>query len=186
MKDLSISSRIRISLLDFSAMRALALFMIMTPTAVLAGDKVEFNRDVRPILSQNCFACHGFDAKTREADLRLDVRESAVGRGESGKKAIVPGDVEASEVWHRINSKDPDDIMPPPKHHAPLGPKEVDVIRRWIEQGAEYQGHWAFEKPIKPAVPTVKVDGGNEVDAFILEKLNEKSCPLPQKPIARH
>ncbi|MFM2296649.1 MAG: hypothetical protein RL117_356 [Verrucomicrobiota bacterium] len=147
---------------------------LFSVAALVASEKVEFNRDVRPILSQNCFACHGFDAKTREADLRLDVRESAMGRGESGKKAIVPGDVEASEVWHRINSKDPDDIMPPPKHHAPLGPKEVDVIRRWIEQGAEYQGHWAFEKPIKPAVPTVKVDGGNEIDAFILEKLNEK------------
>jgi hypothetical protein len=146
--------------------------------AILAGEKVEFNRDVRPILSQNCFACHGFDAKTREAELRLDVRESAVGRAESGKRAIVPGDVEASEAWHRILSKDPDDVMPPPKHHAPLGPKEIDVIRRWIEQGAEYQGHWAFEKPVKPAVPAAKVDGGNEIDAFIFEKLSEKKLSL--------
>jgi hypothetical protein len=149
-------------------------FLLCFTLSGFAGEKVQFNRDVRPILSQNCFACHGFDAKTREAELRLDVRESALKRAESGKYAIVPGNVEKSEMWHRINSQDSDEVMPPPKHHAPLSPKQIDVLRRWIEQGAEYQGHWAFVKPEKPAVPDVVVQGGNVLDSFVQATLQEK------------
>ncbi len=149
------------------------LFLTLPITAT-AAEKVLFNRDVRPILSQNCFACHGFDAKKREAELRLDVRESAIGKAESGKAAIVPGKVEESELWHRINATDPTEIMPPPKHHAPLGPKQIEILRSWIEQGAEYEGHWAFTKPVSPAIPVAAVTGGNEIDAFIQKTLQEK------------
>ena len=134
---------------------------------------VRFNRDVRPILSQNCFACHGFDAKTRAAELRLDIAENAYGKGESGKIAIVPGKVDESEVWRRINLTDPDDIMPPPKHHAPLTSEQREVIRRWIEQGAKYEGHWAFVKPEKPAVPVV-AGAAHPIDAFVAKSMQEK------------
>lgn len=156
-------------------MRASILpLLVLFPLAASAAEKVLFNRDVRPILSKNCFACHGFDAKKREADLRLDVRESAIGKADSGKAAIVPGKVEESELWHRINTKDADEIMPPPKHHAPLGPQEIEVLRRWIEQGADYEGHWAFTKPVSPAVPAAPVEGGNVIDSFIQQTLKEK------------
>lgn len=144
------------------------------PFTAAAAEKVLFNRDVRPILSQNCFACHGFDAKKREAELRLDVRDSAIGKAESGKAAIVPGKVEESELWHRINATDPTEIMPPPKHHAPLTAKQIEILRLWIEQGAEYEGHWAFTKPVTPPVPAVSVEGGNVIDSFIQQTLQEK------------
>lgn len=140
---------------------------------IAVEEPVRFNRDVRPILSQNCFACHGFDAKTRAAELRLDIAENAYGKGESGKIAIVPGKVDESEVWRRINLTDPDDIMPPPKHHAPLTSEQREVIRRWIEQGAKYEGHWAFVKPEKPAVPVV-AGAAHPIDAFVAKTMQEK------------
>lgn len=140
-----------------------------------AEEPVRFNRDVRPILSKNCFACHGFDAKTREAELRLDTREGALAKAESEVPAIVPGKVMESELWFRINDKSPTEIMPPPKHHGPLSDKEKDVLRRWIEQGAPYEGHWAFVKPETPPVPSVVVEGGNVIDSFIQQKLTEKN-----------
>ncbi|MFY7817184.1 MAG: DUF1553 domain-containing protein [Akkermansiaceae bacterium] len=149
------------------------LLLVISITAS-AAEKVLFNRDVRPILSQNCFACHGFDAKKREADLRLDDRESAIGKAESGKAAIVPGKLEESELWHRIHATDPTEIMPPPKHHAPLTAKQKEILRLWIEQGAEYEGHWAFTKPVSPVVPAMTVEGGNVIDAFIQQTLQEK------------
>lgn len=156
-------------------MRSIALIsLVFSYSAASAAEKIVFNRDVRPILSKNCFACHGFDANKREAELRLDERESAIGKAESGKAAIVPGKPELSELWHRINSTDADDIMPPPKHHAPLGPKEIEVLRRWIEQGAEYQGHWAFVRPESPPIPAQAVEGGNAIDAFVQQKHKEK------------
>ncbi len=148
--------------------------LLVIPITASAAEKVLFNRDVRPILSQNCFACHGFDAKKREADLRLDVRESAIGKAESGKAAIVPGKLEESELWHRIHATDPTEIMPPPKHHAPLTAKQKEILRSWIEQGAEYEGHWAFTKPVSPVVPAMTVEGGNVIDAFIQQTLQEK------------
>ncbi|MFM2169924.1 MAG: hypothetical protein RI957_153 [Verrucomicrobiota bacterium] len=143
--------------------------------SAFGAEKVMFNRDVRPILSQNCFACHGFDAKKREADLRLDIRESATAKAESGKIAIVPGKVEESELWHRIRATDPDEVMPPPKHHAPLSSAQIDILRRWIEQGAEYQGHWAFVRAESPALPKLAVEDGNAIDAFIRQTLDAKN-----------
>ncbi|MEY4568262.1 MAG: hypothetical protein RLY14_3232, partial [Planctomycetota bacterium] len=115
--------------------------------------KIEFNRDVRPILSDKCFACHGFDSKNRQADLRLDTLEGATdtARGES---AIVPGNLDKSLLWKRIQETDPELIMPPPESHKTLDQHEKQVLKRWIEEGAVYQKHWAYEPIRLPAVPT--------------------------------
>ena len=112
-----------------------------------AAEGLSFNHDVRPILSENCFACHGFDSKKREAGLRLDTPEGAYATRD-GLTAIRPGDLAGSEAWRRILSTDPDEVMPPPKSHKKLSPSQKEVIRRWIEQGAPYQRHWAFEPPM--------------------------------------
>jgi mono/diheme cytochrome c family protein len=141
-----------------------------------------FNRDIRPILSTNCFACHGFDAKQRKAGLRLDTAEGAFNTTESGVIAIKPGDPKSSEVWHRINSADRDEQMPPPKSHKTLTTSEKEAIRRWIEQGATYQKHWAFEPPVRPLVP--RVSAGNPIDAFILDRLRREGL-TPSSPADR-
>jgi hypothetical protein len=122
--------------------------------AAIEGEKLVFNRDIRPILSDNCFACHGFDAKKRKADLRLDTVEGAYAVND-GVQAIKPGDLAGSEVWVRINSADEDEVMPPPDSHKKLTAGQKALIKRWIEEGAPYQKHWAFETPVKPAVPVI-------------------------------
>ena len=115
---------------------------------VIAEEKISFNRDIRPILSDACFACHGFDAHERKADLRLDTRDGALA-DLGGYAAIVPKDLEASEAWQRILSDDEDEVMPPPEFHKRLTDDEKALLRRWIEQGAEYQVHWSFVAPVK-------------------------------------
>ena len=104
------------------------------------GAALSFNRDIRPILSDKCFACHGTDVRTREADLRLDVAEAAYENRKNGA-AWVPGSPEASLAWERILSKDPDEIMPPPESHKELTGKEKSLIQRWIKEGAKYEPH---------------------------------------------
>jgi mono/diheme cytochrome c family protein len=118
-----------------------------------ADDKLQFNRDIRPIFSDNCFSCHGIDAKKREAKLRLDTAEGAYKANEDGVFPIKPGDLAKSDAWERISSNDKDEIMPPPKSHKKLTAAQKDTIKRWIEQGAPYQKHWAFEVPVLPPVP---------------------------------
>jgi len=133
-----------------------------------AAETVQFNRDIRPILSDKCFACHGFDAKERKAGLRLDIGEGGAFADNDGVRAIVPGDIEASEAWHRIISSDEDEIMPPPDAHKKITAEERKTIRQWIEEGAPYQAHWAFETAQKPTVPGSK---GHPIDAFIDARL---------------
>ena len=133
----------------------LALF-VLAPTT-LAGDEVRYGRDVRALLSNRCFECHGTDPETRAARLRLDQRESAT-RDRGGYAAIVPGDLENSELWARITDDDPDWVMPPPSAKKPaLSEEDLDVLRRWIESGAEYEPHWAFVAPERPELPVVVV-----------------------------
>jgi len=115
---------------------------------------VEYNRDVRPILSDNCFYCHGPDPKHREAKLRLDTPEGAVAVRD-GSVALVPGKPEESALIERVFSDDPDLKMPPAKSHKTLTPAQKDVLRRWVAQGAEYQAHWAYLPLKRPPVPTV-------------------------------
>lgn len=134
---------------------------------------VDYNFHVRPILSDRCFACHGFDENAREADLRLDEAEAAYRLLDNGRQVISPGKVKNSEFWHRIHSEDPEQIMPPPESNLTLTAYEKELLSKWIEQGAEYKDLWSFTSPIKPEVPKISKEtwANNEIDHFILEKL---------------
>jgi hypothetical protein len=141
--------------------------------AALADEPVDFVRDVQPVLSAKCYHCHGPDEKARKAELRLDLRDEAL-REQDGVRAIVPGKLEASDLWVRITSKDPEEVMPPPKEHHTLTPAEVDVFRRWISDGARYAKHWAFVKPHRPALPaSADTLNRNPIDAFIAAELQK-------------
>ncbi|MEY3949342.1 MAG: hypothetical protein RJB43_697, partial [Verrucomicrobiota bacterium] len=147
-------------------MRPASFSLLLVATGLMAADaKLDFNRDVRPILSDNCFACHGFDAKKRKGKLRLDTAEGAIAL-KDGIQAVKPGDPEASELIKRILSKDPEEIMPPPESHKKITPAQVDILRRWIAQGATYRKHWSFEVPVRPPVPTATKDL-TPIDAFL-------------------
>ena len=150
-------------------------------TSFAQADHLEFNRDIRPILSDKCFACHGFDAKTREAGLRLDTPEGAYAL-KDGIQAIKPGDLEESEAWHRVTHSDEDEVMPPPESNKSLTEEEKEVLKRWIEEGSKYQPHWAFVPPKKVA-PSV-VEGRNPIDHFIGARLEEEE--LSFSPEADH
>ena len=132
--------------------------------------KVSFNWEVRPILSEQCFSCHGFDAKHRKADLRLDTREGALADND-GVRAIIPSDPAKSELWKRLLSQDPEEVMPPPEAHKPkLTAKQLATLRTWIEEGAHYEPHWAFTAPTRPAL---KEKGPAAVDALIDQRLKD-------------
>ncbi|MCG8651383.1 MAG: PSD1 and planctomycete cytochrome C domain-containing protein [Pirellulales bacterium] len=142
----------------------------------VAEEPIDFGRDIRPILSDNCFFCHGPDEENRAADLRLDSSQAALDR------AIVPGDLEASELISRIVTDDADLRMPPPDSGKSLSPEQIDKLRRWVLAGANYQTHWAFVTPVRPAVPRVgRADWvRNEIDAFVLSRLEaEQLSPSP-------
>jgi len=126
---------------------------------------VDFQQDVRPILSDHCFACHGPDSNHRKADLRLDDRQVSVDTG-----AIAPGQPEESELMRRILSEDPDDVMPPPDANKKLSEAQKEVLSAWIQQGAEYEEHWSFVAPQKPEVPEI-AGAENPIDAFIRNRL---------------
>src|ERR1043165_1724056 len=110
-------------------------------------DAVDFNRDIRPILSKNCYACHGPDANKRKAGLRLDIRTNAISELKSGNIAIVPGKPVESKLVERITNKDDDERMPPIKTGKHLTPAQIETLTRWIAEGAEYKQHWAFIPP---------------------------------------
>lgn len=153
-------------------------FVALPCLLAAAEAKLDFNRDIRPILSDKCFQCHGPDDKTLKGDLRLDERASAV-----AAKAIVPGSPETSEVLARVLSGDPEEVMPPPKTKKTVSPAEAEILRRWITQGAEYKGHWAFEPVVASAPPVFKdgVKARNPIDRFILAELDEKEInPSPE------
>src|SRR5713226_8157993 len=114
-----------------------------------SSSKISYNRDIRPVLSDNCFFCHGPDQKKRKAKLRLDIREEAL-----AKNAFVPGAPDKSELIRRVFTTDTDDLMPPPASHKTLTLAQKQLFRRWIAQGAEYQKHWAYLPPVRPSVPS--------------------------------
>ena len=153
----------------------LAAFLL---TGGLRADEISYNRDIRPILSENCFACHGPDKRARKADRRLDTADGA--RAEiDGVRAIVPGDLAKSDAAVRIESHDADEQMPPPKSEKKLKPTQIALLKKWIEQGAKYEPHWSFIAPQRPAVPAVGVT--NPIDAFILARLAKNGLkPLPE------
>jgi hypothetical protein len=138
-------------------------------TAVAAPTELRYNRDIRPILSDHCFACHGPDKNHREADLRLDVREAAI-----EAKALVPGDPGASLLLERVHTEDEDDLMPPPEFKKPLSDTQKKLLTEWIRQGAPYEPHWAYTPLVRPAPP----GKGHPIDAFVRAKLAELGAGL--------
>ena len=165
-------------------MRAWALLLIVLTFASGArAQTVDFNRDVRPILSGHCLKCHGIDDKARKGGLRLDVRESALAPAKSKKAAIVPGKPDASELVRRILTDDEDDLMPPPSAKRQLSAAQKEILKRWVAQGAEYREHWAFVPPKQAPPPAVKKSGWvrNPIDAFVLARLEaEGLVPSPE------
>ncbi len=160
---------------------ALALAVSSSPSPATAAEKVDFNRDIRPILSDRCYKCHGPDAKNQKSEFRLDTREKAV-KDLGGYTGVTPGNLELSELHHRIRSDDPDEMMPPPKSKLSLNDKERDLLDRWIAQGAKYDTHWSF-KPIPKEVPVPKTTGWsrNPIDAFVLDGLRDTGLkPSPE------
>ncbi|MCH9656351.1 MAG: PSD1 and planctomycete cytochrome C domain-containing protein [Planctomycetes bacterium] len=159
---------------------------LLFPCLALADDKIEFNRHVLPILSNHCYVCHGPDAATREAGLRLDQRDSATGKADSGKSAITPGDVQASELIRRITTNDPDERMPPAEGHKPLNASQIAILKAWIKQGAGFQQHWAFVAPKQPKIPQPKNRRWpkNNIDHFVLERL-ERDGKKPAREATR-
>jgi len=151
----------------------------------ISSQPLQFNRDVRPILSDHCYACHGPDEHSREAKLRLDKRSSALGTNEDGA-AIVPGKPELSELVFRIESEDGDELMPPPKFHKPLSSTEKKILTRWITEGAKYEKHWSFEQPKASKPPNTKHDGEikNPIDSFVFKRMEEKKL-IPSNPANR-
>ncbi|GMW01385.1 MAG: hypothetical protein AMXMBFR84_25220 [Candidatus Hydrogenedentota bacterium] len=145
-----------------------------------AEGPVQFNRDIRPIISDKCFACHGPDKNARKMNLRLDQEQGLFGMTRSGEPIVTRGKPDESVLFELITAPDPKDRMPPASSHKELTASEIDTIRLWIEQGAPWQGHWSFIPPVKPAVPAV-VNAAwceNEIDYFVLERL-EKAGLVP-------
>jgi hypothetical protein len=169
-------------------MRLAATLLTISLLPSLSAAQLDFNRDVRPILSDACFACHGPDETKAKGKLRLDTREHALKPAKSGTVVIVPGKPDESELIKRILTNDEDDVMPPLKAHKTLTAAQKETLRTWIAQGANYQGHWAFTLPGRPAVPSIngkwKDWARTPVDAFIAERLTREGLQ-PQAEATR-
>jgi hypothetical protein len=152
--------------------------------AATASDPVDFGRDILPILSRNCFLCHGPDEADRKARLRLDTHEGVLGAGKSGEVAVVPGQSAKSELVLRITSKEEDEVMPPPDSNKKLTPEQIALLKRWVDQGAPWGKHWAYEAPRRPAVPALRNAGAatrQPIDAFVLARLESEGIkPAPE------
>src|SRR5215212_4767838 len=145
-----------ISFIGLAIFSAAAITFAASKEKPGAAKPIDFNRDIRPILSDNCFACHGPDDKRRKAKLRLDTKEDAFKPAKSGDHAIVPKDLKNSQLVARITSKDEEELMPPPKSGKKLTAAQIDLLKRWIQEGAPWQTHWAYEAPKRPELPAVK------------------------------
>ena len=157
--------------------RSLACLSVLTGLTAFAAPKVEFNRDIRPLLSDNCFACHGPDTQKVKGGLRLDVRDQAVKPAKSGKVALVPGRPAESELVRRLLTTDADDLMPPAESHKTLTTAQKELLQRWIAEGAEYQGHWAYTPPVRPEIPP----GAAAIDFLVRQRLTELGwSPSPE------
>ena len=156
-----------------------SLLFVLTLTSISSGAKkqpVDFVRDIKPILSDRCFNCHGPDAKNRQADLRLDLKEEAFAAlAFEGNRVIHPGRSGKSELIQRIQSEDPDLKMPPTESKLELTHEEIDLLTRWVDQGASWDNHWSFEAPVRPSLPKTKDKSWstNEIDHFILKRLEQ-------------
>lgn len=166
-------------------LKILAAVMMAGLTSAFGAAKstIDFTKDIRPILSDNCFNCHGPDEKSRKGKLRLDTKEDAFKEARSGGFAIMPGKPDQSTVIERVFTTDEEEIMPPPKTGRKLTDTQKDLLKRWIAEGAPWQTHWAFETPKKPELPQIsdKRFSKNPIDTFVAEKLKqEKVSPSPR------
>lgn len=162
---------------DLAAVITVLIVLLIVAPVGFAAEPVSFNRDVRPILSQHCWRCHGFDPAARKSGLRLDERPAALRPADSGHTAIVPGKPDESPLIVRITTTDADLQMPPPEAARRLSAHEISILRRWIAEGAEFQPHWSFE-PIKRKSPP-KIDGvAHPIDAFVATKLQQHGRKL--------
>lgn len=146
------------------------------------GQKIDYARDIQPILSDKCYQCHGPDQKARKAKLRLDLREDAI-KNRDGFHAILPGKPDESNLIDRIQETDPDEIMPPPKTGKKLSVQEIALIKQWISEGADFTRHWAFVPPRKPPTPKTldTVWSRSSLDKFVLAKLEREGLkPSPE------
>ncbi|MGI9544887.1 MAG: DUF1549 domain-containing protein, partial [Cyclobacteriaceae bacterium] len=152
--------------------------------AELLPEEVDFNYHIKPLLSDRCYACHGPDENKRESDLRLDIEDGAFNtKLSSGGRAIVPGNLDRSHIWERVNSSDREEMMPPPESNLSLNEYEIALIGKWIEQGAEWKPHWSFIPPEKPTLPEVAKSEWtkNPIDNFTLTNLEKlKMAPEPE------
>ncbi|GAB3649500.1 hypothetical protein GCM10028791_15170 [Echinicola sediminis] len=158
-----------------------------TGASLVPSNQISYNFHVRPILSDNCFACHGPDANKREAGLRLDTEEGAYAALKDNPElhVIVPGKPDASAAYQRISTEDPSLQMPPPESNLKLDEAEIEIIRKWIKQGAKYEAHWAFMPPEKPELPAKDDWAKNEIDRFTLAKMEQKKLsPNPEADAA--
>ena len=160
---------------------SLTAYLLCVPACLAAAPvtaRINFNRDIRPILANNCFQCHGPDAKQRAAELRLDQREGALAPRKAGA-AVVPGKSAASALVHRITAADAAERMPPADSGKKLSAQQIDLLKRWIDQGAEWQGHWSFLRAERSPLPTVRKPGVvNPIDRFILARLEAEGLTL--------
>ncbi|HMX29197.1 MAG TPA: DUF1549 domain-containing protein, partial [Blastocatellia bacterium] len=163
----------------------LAASVFVSNRFVSADDAaVSFNRDIRPIFSDTCFRCHGPDANARKAGLRLDIREQALKKTKSGATPIVPGKPEESEIIRRIFSTEKFEVMPPEEAHKALTAQQKETIKRWVAEGAKYEGHWAYQPVVRPALPEIRNPQSairNPIDAFVQARLaKEGLTPAPE------
>ena len=162
------------------------LFLGIFLGALCSAEPISFSRQIRPILSENCIACHGPDEKARKGKLRLDDEQDAK-RDRKGDFVVLPGKPEQSELIKRIESTDPDDVMPPPKQHKTIPAAQVALLKAWIKQGAPWGRHWSYEPVARPAVP--KNGEANPVDAFLADRQKKEgltwSAEAPKSILVR-
>ena len=176
-------SRLMREVVAFSLIAVSACALSASSVVMAADRKIEFNRDVRPILSNNCYQCHGPDKNQLQAGLRLDKPEIATAKLESGQTAIVPKDLVSSGLVARIISTDPNEKMPPPDSGKSISPEEIEILKQWVAQGAEFQGHWSFIPAVRREPPATRFTEHvrNEIDRFVLSRLEaEGLTPAPE------
>ena len=170
-------------IMPMNSMKVLALaccVTIISMSVANAEDSVRYNRDVQPILAEHCFVCHGFDKGHRKAGLRLDSAAGATEKLESGSQAIVPGKPDESELVLRIMSSDPNEVMPPPQMGKALGAEQKETLKRWIQEGAKYEPHWAYIAPQRVEPPLVP-GSDQPIDRFVRARLAKESiAPAPE------
>lgn len=155
------------------------VFILLAVAASAAAEPVRYGRDVLPILSAKCFACHGPDEEGRQADLRLDLEAEAKAERDSGP-VIKPGSPDESELIARVTSSDVDVVMPPGDSHKPLTAAQIEILRRWIAEGAPWGSHWSFESVVKPEPPAIasRAPHASPIDAFISARLAEHGLAI--------